>query len=102
MVVGPQAVSVTFDDANKVSRMTGGYIADVRDGETGEAGAMFAVMRAVGVPTPRAGGKLVKVLNWLGAKRRGLPEGTLPCGRPPGGMGCEGPKTWPAHRRRVV
>ena len=40
MKVGPQAVSVTFDAANKVVRMTGGYIADVRDGETGDAGAV--------------------------------------------------------------
>jgi len=75
MRVGPQAVSVTFDDDDKVVRMTGGYIADVRDGETGDAGAMFAVMRAVGVPTPRAGGKLVKVLNWIGAKRKDYPKG---------------------------
>lgn len=75
MLVGPQAVSVTFNDADKVVRMTGGYIADVRDGETGDAGAMFAVMRAVGVPTPRPGGKLVKVLNWIGAKRKDYPKG---------------------------
>ena len=75
MRVGPQAVSVTFNDADKVVRMTGGYIADVRDGETGDAGAMFAVMRAVGVPTPRPGGKLVKVLNWIGAKRKDYPKG---------------------------
>ena len=75
MRVGPQAVSVTFDDDDKVVRMTGGYIADVRDGETGDAGAMFAVMRAVGVPTPRQGGKLVKVLNWIGAKRKDYPKG---------------------------
>ena len=75
MIVGPQAVSVTFNDADKVVRMTGGYIADVRDGETGDAGAMFAVMRAVGVPTPRPGGKLVKVLNWIGAKRKDYPKG---------------------------
>jgi hypothetical protein len=75
MRVGPQAVSVTFDDDDKVVRMTGGYIADVRDGETGDAGAMFAVMRAVGVPIPRAGGKLVKVLNWIGAKRKDYPKG---------------------------
>jgi hypothetical protein len=75
MVVGPQAVSVTFDDSDEVVRMTGGYIADVRDGETGDAGAMFAVMRAVGVPTPRPGGKLVRFLNWLGAKRKDYPKG---------------------------
>eukprot|EP00964_Phaeocystis_antarctica_P143000 scaffold108454_cov76-Phaeocystis_antarctica.AAC.5 len=36
---------------------------------------MFAVMRAVGVPTPRPGGKLVKVLNWIGAKRKDYPKG---------------------------
>ena len=38
MVVGPQAVSVTFDDYNKVKVFTGGYITDVRDGQTGDAG----------------------------------------------------------------
>lgn len=75
MRVGPQAVSVTFDDDDRVSRMTGGYIADVRDGSTGDAGAMFAVMRSVGLPTPRPGGKLVRVLNWLGAKRKDFPKG---------------------------
>ena len=75
MVVGPQVVSVTFNAANKVTRMTGGYIADVRDGETGDAGAMFAVMRSVGLPTPRPGGKLVRILNWLGAKRKDYPKG---------------------------
>lgn len=75
MVVGPQAVSVTFDDQDKVNRMTGGYICDVRDGETGDAGAMFAVMRSVGVPTPSPTGRLVKLLNWLGAKRVDYPKG---------------------------
>jgi hypothetical protein len=64
MIVGPQAVSVTFDANDKVCRFTGGYIADVRDGETGDAGAMFAVMRAVGVPTPSPTGKMVRFLNW--------------------------------------
>ena len=75
MIVGPQAVSVTFDADDRVTRLTGGYIADVRDGETGEAGAMFGVMRAVGVPTPRPGGKTVKVLNWIGAKMKDYPKG---------------------------
>jgi hypothetical protein len=75
MTVGPQAVSVTFNDADKVVRMTGGYIADVRDGGTGDAGAMFAVMRAVGVPTPRAGGKVVKFLNWVGSFKKDYPKG---------------------------
>jgi len=74
MVVGPQAVSVTFDDNNKVVRLTGGYIADVRDGPTGREGAMFAVMKSVGVPTPDPNGRLVKVLNWLGAKRKDYPK----------------------------
>ena len=40
-----------------------------------QPGAMFAVMRAVGVPTPRAGGKTVKMLNWLGAKKVDYPKG---------------------------
>ena len=46
MVVGPQAYSVTFDANDKITRQTGGYIADVRDGATGDAGAMWAVARA--------------------------------------------------------
>jgi hypothetical protein len=29
----------------------------------------------VGVPTPRPGGKLVRFLNWLGAKRVDYPKG---------------------------
>lgn len=74
MVVGPQAVSVTFDADNKVSRLTGGYIADVRDGGTGDAGAMFAVMRSIGAPTPRPTGKTVKILNWIGAKLKDYPK----------------------------
>ena len=50
MVVGPQAVSVTFgpDGSDKVKAFTGGYIADVRDGNTKDAGAMFAVMKVGG------------------------------------------------------
>lgn len=75
MEVGPQAVSVTFDSNDKVVRFTGGYITDVRDGGTGDAGAMFAVMRSVGVPAPRPGGKTVKFLNWVGAKRKDYPKG---------------------------
>lgn len=103
MVVGPQAVSVTFDASDKVSRLTGGYIADARDGASGREGAMFAVMKAVGVPTPNphgrceagsrapgflavllacalltretdGGRRLVKLLNWLGAKRKDYPK----------------------------
>ena len=60
MIIGPQAVSVTFDEEDKVSRLTGGYICDVRDGETKDAGAMFAVMRSIGVPTPNPTGKTVR------------------------------------------
>lgn len=70
-----QAVSVTFNELDQVCRHTSGYIADVRDGDTGDAGAMFAVMRAVGAPTPRAGGKTVRFLNWLAAKRKDYPKG---------------------------
>ena len=29
----------------------------------------------MGVPTPRPGGKLVRFLNWLGAKRVDYPKG---------------------------
>ena len=74
MVVGPQVVSVTFDDQDKISRYTGGYIADVRDGKTGAFGAMFAVLTAIGVPAPTPGGKVFKVLNWIGSKSKDYPK----------------------------
>ena len=60
---------------DKICRFTGGYICDVRDGLTGDAGAMFGVMRSVGVPTPPATSRLVKFLNWVGAKRKDYPKG---------------------------
>lgn len=76
MEIGPQAVSVTFDSEDKVARLTGGYITDVRDGTTGGAGAMFAVLKSVGAKgTPRPGGKTFKFLNWLGAKMKDFPKG---------------------------
>ena len=75
MVVGPQAYSVTFDANDKVTRQTGGYIADVRDGATGDAGAFFAVARAIGAPMPRAAGKTARVASWVGAKLKDYPKG---------------------------
>lgn len=80
MDVGPQAVSVTFGDDGKVTKYTGGYVVDYREGDTQEAGAMFAVMRSVGMPAPRLGtpkkpGKLLRIANWLGAKMKNFPKG---------------------------
>lgn len=77
MVVGPQSVSVSFNDEGLVTKLTGGYVVDYRDGETGAAGAMFAVGKSVGAPMPRAWppGKLLKFLNWVGAKMKNFPKG---------------------------
>ena len=75
MVVGPQAYSVTFDANDKVTRQTGGYIADVRDGATGDAGAMWAVARAhrrTNAPRRR---QTARVANWVGAKLKDFPKG---------------------------
>merc|ERR1712039_897349 len=77
MVVGPQSMSVTFNEEGKVKKLTGGYVVDYRDGNTKDAGAMFAVGRTVGAPMPRAWppGKLLRFLNWLGAKMKNFPKG---------------------------
>ena len=75
MVVGPQAYSVTFDANDKITRQTGGYIADVRDGATGDAGAMWAVARAhrrTNAPRRR---QTARVANWVGAKLKDFPKG---------------------------
>lgn len=70
--VGPQAVSVTFDDNGLVSRYTGGYIVDRRQGATGEFGGVFAFFKVAGgfLPSPR----IAKVLNWVGSKVKNFPK----------------------------
>ena len=70
--VGPQAVSVTFDESGRVCRYTGGYIIDRRQGATGEFGGVFAFFKVAGgfLPSPRLG----KVLNWVGSKLRNFPK----------------------------
>lgn len=70
--VGPQAVSVTFDDDGLVSRYTGGYIVDRRQGATGEFGGVFAFFKVAGgfLPPPR----LAKLLNWVGSKMKNFPK----------------------------
>ena len=46
----------------------------VRQNAYGANGAMFAVMNAVGMPTPRPGGKINRILNWLGSFKKGFPK----------------------------
>lgn len=70
--VGPQCVSVTFDEEGLVTRYTGGYIVDRRQGTTGEFGGFFAVTKTVGGFLP--GMRLAKVLNWVGAKLKRFPK----------------------------
>ena len=70
--VGPQAVSVTFDEEGLVSRYTGGYIVDRRQGSTGEFGGYFAVTKTVGGFLPSQ--RLAKLLNWIGAKLKKFPK----------------------------
>ena len=47
----------------------------MRDGATGDAGAIWAVARAIGAPMPRAAGKTARVANWVGAKLKDFPKG---------------------------
>ena len=70
--VGPQCVSVTFNDEGLVTRYTGGYIVDRRQGSTGEFGGFFAITKTVGGFLP--GLRLARVLNWIGAKLKGFPK----------------------------
>ena len=46
----------------------------VRQNAYGANGAMFAVMNAVGMPTPRPGGKINRILNWFGSFKKGFPK----------------------------
>jgi hypothetical protein len=70
--VGPQAVSVTFNDQGLVTRYTGGYIVDRRQGSTGEFGGFFAITKAVGGFVPSL--RVARVLNWIGAKLKRFPK----------------------------
>lgn len=70
--VGPQAVSVTFNDEGLVTRYTGGYIVDRRQGQTGEFGGFFAITKTVGGFLPSL--RVAKLLNWIGAKLKKFPK----------------------------
>jgi len=70
--VGPQCVSVTFNEAGLITRYTGGYIVDRRQGTTGEFGGFFAITKTVGGFLPSL--RVAKVLNWVGAKLKGFPK----------------------------
>mmetsp|Transcript_29457 Transcript_29457/g.35869 ORF Transcript_29457/g.35869 Transcript_29457/m.35869 type:complete len:254 (+) Transcript_29457:89-850(+) len=76
MTVGPQSVSATLDEKeDKIVRYTAGYIIDNRDGDTGDYGAMFAVLKTVGAFTPRPGGKTARFLNMVGSMMKDFPKG---------------------------
>jgi len=70
--VGPETVSVTFDDSDLVEKFTGGYISDARDNPSGPFGAAFALLKCIGGPVPPLW--LAKILNWVGAKMRNFPK----------------------------
>ena len=70
--VGPQAVSVTFDADGRVSRYTGGYVVDRRQGKTGMLGAVFAIVKTAGGFVP--GRRVAKILNSIGALRKNFPK----------------------------
>ena len=70
--VGPQAVSVTFDADGRVSRYTGGYIVDRRQGATDMNGGIFAFFKTVGGFLP--GRRVAKLLNALGALLKNFPK----------------------------
>jgi hypothetical protein len=54
MIVGPQANSITFDEQGKVKYLPSGYVTDYHDseGQTGEYGLVFAILKSIGVPIP--------------------------------------------------
>ena len=70
--VGPQCVSVTFDADGRVSRYTGGYVVDRRQGATGMLGAIFGIIKTVGGFVP--GRRVAKILNSIGALRKNFPK----------------------------
>ena len=55
-----------------VSRYTGGYIVDRRQGATGMNGGVFAFFQTAGgfLPKPR----VAKLLNWIGSKLKNFPK----------------------------
>ena len=71
--IGPEPMSVTFDAADRVEKLTGGYISDNRLNPSGPFGASFALMKCIGGFVPPLW--LAKILNWLGAKMANFPKG---------------------------
>lgn len=88
---GPEAVSVTFDEDDKIKTFTAGYVTDAREGKTGMAGAMFAILTSIGASTPRPGGKTFKALNWIGNKKVDYPKSVSHT--------LDLPQEWAAHGR---
>ncbi|GAQ79407.1 hypothetical protein KFL_000300050 [Klebsormidium nitens] len=48
----PEVSSMTFNEEGKVTKLTVGYVADRRVGNTGGLGALFGILYAVGHPLP--------------------------------------------------
>ena len=65
-------MSVTFDADGRVSRYTGGYVVDRRQGATGMLGAIFGIIKTVGGFVP--GRRVAKILNSIGALRKNFPK----------------------------
>ena len=70
--VGPQCISVTFDNDGRVSRYTGGIVVDRVAGSTGTNGGYYAIMKTVGgfLPPRRVG----RLLNAIGARLKNFPK----------------------------
>ena len=48
----PQALSMSFDEAGKVTRLTVGYVMDKNIGNQGGLGGIFGIFYAIGFPLP--------------------------------------------------
>lgn len=73
--IGPQVLSVTFNDQDKISLVTAGYVTDAHEGRiAGPFGAAFGVAKSIGVPVPRIGGLRCRMACWRGAQKKGFPK----------------------------
>ena len=63
---------MTFNADGRVSRYTGGYVVDRRQGATGMLGAIFGIIKTVGGFVP--GRRVAKILNAIGARLKNFPK----------------------------
>lgn len=52
VVCPPQAISLTFNEAGKCTKYTGGYVMDKEVGNSGGLGGVFGPLYAIGKPLP--------------------------------------------------